>query len=177
MGSYNPAQLEAARQKIIEKAKATAPERFWMKVQKTPTCWNWTGQIEQSGYGLFYYDGKIRKAHRLAWAFSGLELPPYVNGQLCLDHLCRNKRCVNPAHLELVTERENILRGISIVAKQARQTECKHGHPFNEENTYRLNGGRLCRACNKVASKIYADKNREVINAKARAVRKRKKQP
>ena len=64
-----------------------------------------------------------------------------------LDHLCRNTRCVNPEHLEAVTQRENILRGIGFAARQARQENCIHGHAFTPENTYVHKGHRYCRAC------------------------------
>lgn len=103
-------------------------------------CWEWGGRI-CNGYG--YSAGK--RAHRLVYEL----LVGLIPEGLVLDHLCRNKRCVNPAHLEPVTQRENMARWAATI------TECAKGHPFDEVNTYRKpNGGRGCRACN-------ARKNRE----------------
>ncbi|TDD77726.1 HNH endonuclease [Actinomadura rubrisoli] len=75
---------------------------------------------------------------------------------LVLDHLCRVRACCNPAHLEPVTDRVNILRGASITAANARKTHCDHGHEFTSQNTYRHRGRRLCRACNRDAVARYA---------------------
>ena len=122
----------------------TPAQRFWSKVEFTDTCWLW----QASGvriYGRFYVDGSGVYAHRWAYEFC-LGLIP--NG-LGLDHLCRIRRCVNPDHLEPVTQRENILRGEGVSAISARKTECIQGHPFNEENTYYRpdTGTRQCRRC------------------------------
>ena len=85
-------------------------------------------------------------AHRVSYQLVVGEIPE----GLTLDHLCRNPSCVNPDHLEPVTTKENILRGVSKIAQQARQTHCKRGHPFDEENTMIVRGSaRQCRACNK----------------------------
>lgn len=121
--------------------------RFWTKVVKTESCWLWTGAPNGSGYGQFCAGRKTLTAHRVAWAIanSGSVIPE----GLVLDHLCRNKLCVNPAHLEVVTERVNIVeRGTGPTAKHAAQTHCKYGHPFTPENT-RINrrGSRDCRTC------------------------------
>jgi hypothetical protein len=116
-------------------------------------CWNWTA-TEQSwgtrGYGRTHIRGNrgVRKlAHRFVYEILVGEIPE----GLVLDHLCRNRLCVNPAHLEPVTNRENILRGDGITARQARQTHCKRGHPFDEQNTRRYiwlgTERRSCRAC------------------------------
>jgi hypothetical protein len=72
-----------------------------------------------------------------------------VGEGLELDHLCRNRSCVNPAHLEAISHKENILRGESFSSINAKRTHCKHGHEFTPENTYRWRGKmRTCRACN-----------------------------
>lgn len=105
-------------------------------------CWNWTGTIADTGYG------RVRKAyaHRVAYEFW---IGPIPDG-LQIDHLCRNRRCFNPEHLEAVTQRENILRGESPMARHARRTHCVHGHEFTAENTYSPPSGathRHCRTC------------------------------
>ena len=84
----------------------TAGERFWQKVEKTPTCWLWTGSHMRTGHGLFWFDGRMMPAYRFAYrAFVG-SIPEGLD----VDHLCNEPRCVRPDHLEPVTKRENGLR-------------------------------------------------------------------
>jgi hypothetical protein len=128
------------------------PERFWSKVEPEPVngCWIWVAAMT-SGYGSIGIgsrtDGSRRRelAHRLSYK----QLIGPVPEGLELDHLCRNRACVNPAHLEAVTHRENVLRGASLNAFNAKKTHCKHGHPFSPENTYvrKDTGSRMCREC------------------------------
>jgi HNH endonuclease len=109
-------------------------------------CWEWVGAHQTYGYGSFRYAGRSQLAHRIAYF---LLHGPMEEG-LDLDHLCRNPGCVNPAHLELVPHRENVRRGkagLATGAKQRAKTHCPHGHPYDEENTYRYRGGRHCIAC------------------------------
>jgi len=107
-------------------------------------CWIWLGVIQGNGYGKY---GK-QLAHRLIYEKAKGTVP---NG-LQLDHLCRVRSCVNPDHLEPVTQRENILRGDSFSAKNAAKTSCPSGHPYTKENTrIRANGYRECRECRKAA--------------------------
>ena len=122
-------------------------QRFWLHVQKTPTCWLWTAQITSAGYGHFTGDDqRTVRAHRYAYE---LIVGPIANG-LTLDHLCRNHACVNPGHLAPVSNSENILRGVSFSAVNARKTACIRGHTFNSENTkVRIGGGRRCRECDR----------------------------
>lgn len=106
-------------------------------------CWLWCGYCHH-GYGIISFNGKPRKAHRVAYC----EWIGPIPADLTLDHLCRTRNCVNPFHLEPVTQRENVLRGDSPVAKHAKKTHCSKGHPYDLENTYiTRNGGRLCREC------------------------------
>lgn len=125
----------------------TTSERFWVKVEKTDTCWLWIAAVSGSGYGNFYIgkvDGRYVNvpAHRWAWQDSGRAL---IEG-LELDHICRNRKCVNPDHLQQVTHRENVLLGISPWALRAQVTHCPAGHEYTEQNTV-MDKGRRCRTC------------------------------
>lgn len=125
----------------------TAASKFWRRVEKTPGCWLWRGSVGHWGYGQWQPSrGKNLRAHRVAWELTNGPVP---HG-LVLDHLCRNKLCVNPSHLEPVTDRVNTLRGIGPSAINATKTECRHGHPFSPDNT-RIDekGKRVCRTCDR----------------------------
>lgn len=107
-------------------------------------CWVWTGFRERSGYGRFTCAGVRKLAHR--WSYE-LLVGPVPEG-LQLDHLCRNRSCVNPAHLEPVTGRTNILRGECDAADNARKTHCKRGHLLAGNNIYWRSGNRReCATC------------------------------
>ncbi len=109
-------------------------------------CWLWTG-CRSNGYGQLHWKAKNLPAHRLSYeAFVG----PIPAG-LQIDHLCRVHACVNPAHLEPVTQRENSRRGVAGDVNGGRQrakTHCPQGHPYEGENLFvRKNGKRDCREC------------------------------
>lgn len=121
----------------------TAPiERFLQKTEMTYLgCWNWTGYLNTGGYGSLYTGEKPSVlSHRFSYEhFVG----PIPDG-LALDHLCRNKGCVNPFHLEPVTRAENTRRAFAL------QTHCKYGHEYTPENTHiSVVGSRKCRQCNR----------------------------
>jgi len=122
--------------------------RFWAKVNQNGKegCWEWTGYMRR-GYGQIKIAHRVMAAHRISYEFS---VGAILEG-LSLDHLCRNRRCVNPKHLEAVTHRTNVMRGCGITAREARQTRCIHGHIFDLLNTYISPGGkRQCRECTRI---------------------------
>lgn len=121
-------------------------ERWLRRVNKTDTCWLWTGIVRADGYGSFTY-ARPKKMVAHKWGYEQLIGP--VPLDLQLDHLCRVRNCVNPAHLEPVTQTENVRRGVSPSAQNFRKTHCKRGHEFTPENTYVWSGqaGRNCRTC------------------------------
>lgn len=106
-------------------------------------CWNWTGHILPNGYGKTHIEGKVWLVHRLTYTKVIGGIPP----QLQIDHLCRNRACCNPWHLEAVTLQENLRRGKSHTHLRDR-THCKHGHEYTPQNTHvDKRGHRNCRAC------------------------------
>lgn len=134
--------------------QGTEEERFWNHVAKLgdEDCWEWQSTLNDNGYGIGYKDGKRYSAHRAAYEYA---IGPIPEG-LQLDHLCRNRSCVNPRHLEPVTPKENGLRSENKIWKAHLSNFCKHGHEFTEDNTtYVVNKKgyreRVCRTCRKIA--------------------------
>lgn len=125
-------------------ADCFAELRFWRYVAKGDGCWTWTGLRRGRGYGVFHVGQSAFVAHR--WIYERIH--GSVDADLKMDHLCRNRLCVNPEHLEPVTDRVNILRGESQSAENARKTHCINGHALDGDNlriAYRR--GRACRQC------------------------------
>ena len=105
-------------------------QAFWSKVDETRTCWIWVGAIDNHGYGKFRYKGRALGAHRIAYMlYYDKDIPEDKQ----LDHLCRNRSCVNPKHLEIVTQETNIQRGVW----DRRKGMCVKGlHKLTPQNTY-----------------------------------------
>ena len=127
--------------------RLSVQERLEKHVEPEPMsgCWLWTSRVDRDGYGRMTARSSSESlAHR--WAFLVYRGP--IEPDLTVDHLCRNRRCVNPSHMELVSIRENILRGNGRGAVAARQTECSMGHALNGQRRD-ANGKRRCRICQK----------------------------
>lgn len=121
-------------------------KRFWNKVNKTDSCWDWTGST-QYGYGRFSLNGRSLLAHRVSYTWLRGQIPDH----LVVDHLCRNRGCVNPEHMELVTPKVNKQRQHPNNG-QASKTHCPQLHPYDAVNTYlRPGGGRGCNICRRAA--------------------------
>lgn len=123
-------------------------ERFWVKVDASGDCWQWTAFIDPDGYGSFRVTGVgHRRAHRVAWEALVGPIPE----ALTVDHRCRNRGCVNPDHLELVPNKVNILRGYGPPALAARSATCAQGHdltdPANVYTPPSRPNRRKCRQC------------------------------
>lgn len=139
--------------------------RFWKKVElatKDGSCWPWRASLSTSGYGLFRYEGRQQSAHRVAYRlFTG----PIPDG-LQLDHLCRNRTCCNPAHLEPVTQQENMRRGsLSLHYERCRAlTHCRRGHPLSGVNLYiDKRGRRDCCECRRARKRAHWAKTRGAL--------------
>lgn len=134
---------------VMKQVKLPEDVKFWRKVVIAESgCWEWIGG-KLRGYGQFTVlesPNKWRcfKAHRWAYEYCRGQIPE----GLCIDHLCRNRSCVNPWHMEVVTIKENTLRGYGITAQNARKVNCPKGHPLSGENLkIRVGRGRICRIC------------------------------
>lgn len=172
--------MRTSRKGMIGAPRIPVADRFWKFVTQKGDCWEWAGRRNDQGYGwisvtvdIVDSDGRpaTRKrpirAHRWAYEFLRCEIPD----GLSLDHLCRNRACVNPWHLEPVTHAVNVRRGRApelIQALNASRTRCIHGHEFSPENTALAkpskshpNGGRICRTCRRERDRIRREAKRK----------------
>lgn len=128
-------------------------------------CTLFMGSQQKEGYGRVCFNGKVHLAHRVSYE---MHVGPIPDG-LVLDHLCRVPGCVNPRHLEPVTNRENVFRGVGPTPKNAAKTHCPRGHEYNDANTFRRqNGHRACRACAREKDAQRRVRERDVRRAKAK---------
>lgn len=127
-------------------------DRFWRKVDRGDGCWPWEGAVLASGYGKFWTGPRESRrcelAHRVAWHLTNGPIPAGMQ----IDHVCFNKACVNPAHLEPVTPKINSQRAVDAGRRVVSQaTHCKRGHEFTPENTHIIpKGWRVCRSCRRL---------------------------
>ena len=142
-------------QKSHKVAKAGVSFEFkkYYRISKSG-CWLWLHYVNASGYGYWtkLINGRRHLAHRVMYESRYGKIPT----NLQLDHLCRNRRCVNPDHLEPVTARENILRGVGLAAKNAAKKICKRGHKLSGRNIYNCRGARHCRSCRRLWDRAIA---------------------
>lgn len=135
-------------------------ERALEKVRLNGDCWIFEGAHTANGYGQVHNPTGSRLAHRAVYEYlTRQEIPPKAT----VDHVCRVKSCVNPDHMEIVSNRENILRGGSMAALYARRTHCPRGHPFDGDNlrVYKSDGNsRTCLTCKREASRRTAARAR-----------------
>lgn len=136
---------ERTPERIVELQRRIADRMDIMDLGFLTPCWISNRVAQPNGYTKIGVNGRTWLTHRLSYEL--VKGPALAH--LVVDHLCRHRACVNPEHLELVTNRENLIRGEGFAATQAAQTHCIHGHELTEANTYlrRDRTGRLCRAC------------------------------
>lgn len=142
-------------------------QRFWANIERDERgCWLWTGAVNAptprgngkhmgGGYARFFYDGKQSYAHRYAYEKWNGPIPEGLQ----IDHLCRNRKCANPKHLEAVTPKENSRRGAVAFRNGSKET-CKRGHEYDEANTYHYvypdgKNARFCRTCKREWARKY----------------------
>lgn len=126
--------------------------RFWSKVHRTEGCWLWVGYVANHGYGVMNIGRRVVYAHRYAWGLIRGEIPPATQ----IHHLCHERRCVNPDHLELMSAATHARHH----QREHAPTHCPQGHPYDEENTGRVRSGkkagaRYCKACNRARVKAH----------------------
>lgn len=131
------------------KPRPSALERFMEKIDRSGDCWVWLAKSGEDGYGRFYCGGgRLNARYTLAHRFSYEAFVGPIPDGLEIDHLCRNRACVNPEHLEAVTHSVNVWRGDAPLRNRLK-THCPNGHPYDEQNTLLEQQGRArrCRIC------------------------------
>lgn len=126
----------------------SSEKRFWgyVRLSSESNCWTWTKKLNPKGYGVFRVGRDRVKAHRYSWSLNRGDIP----SGMVIDHLCENKACVNPSHLNLCTQRVHLLR-YSDTRCGFRKSHCIHGHPLSGDNlVLGVRGHRLCRECRRL---------------------------
>lgn len=139
-------------------------KKFLDSFTYSDNCWEWNGYKKRLGYGEFYANNARYQAHRFSYELFKGAIPD----GLVLDHLCRNTSCVNPSHLEAVSNIENVMRGEGVGARAARKTHCDFGHTLTGSNVWlrKRPNGRIWRKCRKCAVRIQTEyRNRKKLSA------------
>lgn len=145
------------------------PVDVWKRITVAETgCWLWTGSLNRAGYGRTTHGGEGRRYNSTHGLMYRLLIGQVPDG-LELDHLCRVRHCCNPAHLEPVTHRENMLRGKTFGAANAAKTHCRKGHPYAGKNLGISRGQRWCRQCNSDYKKSLSPEQKAKDRARSRA--------
>lgn len=143
-------------------SSGTLMEAFCTRVMPVTEsgCWLWVGWVRPDGYGELHYRGLRDYAHRIAYRLFKSDIPPSMQ----VDHLCRVRCCVNPDHLQAVTQRENILRGYSAPSLNAKRTHCIRGHELLGENLTKIATrprGRICVACRRRRDRDFKERHKD----------------
>jgi len=163
--------------------KTTVPQRvvdrIMARIVRTPDgCWNWPGAKRAGGYGHVGWHDETKtprneSTHRALYKHFNGEVPEGFD----LDHLCRNRSCCNPEHLEAVTRRENLLRGKTTPARRAAVTHCPSGHGYTPENTrVDKKGRRICKECCRTRNRSISKEKKREYNARARLAARERSQ-
>lgn len=131
-----------------------------ISVRADTGCHEWKDAKDRKGYGRIFSNGRPVSAHRTVWEIENGAIPQ----GLVIDHLCRNRSCVNPHHMEVVTNRENVLRGEGHTAVNARKTHCNAGHELAPDNintvTFERRGERHCKQCAARWARAYRERRK-----------------
>lgn len=124
------------------------------------SCWEWKGTLNHDGYGIVFDGGKGRRVSRVMWVLHRGSL----DGDITIDHLCRNRACANPRHLQPVSNKENTLRGFGPTAENSRKEQCASGHWLDGDNLIVTpEGWRRCRKCRRIQTREAMRRSRAAL--------------
>jgi len=153
-------------------------QRFWSKVVKTDSCWSWNGSHNPDGYPTFWlaYLNRCPQASRIMYSLMIGDVPE--GNQEAIDHKCNNPGCVNPDHLQRITQQANVLRSKGVCAKNAAKALCHRGHPLTpfSKSTHADKPWRSCKVCAKERTAERRRLYRDQINARRRELRQLRKE-